>query len=89
VAGTREAAIRSLMGRVHLMQREAELAGLLAPLLDAGELGTRLTAAQALGALGQAASVPVLEARRAVEADDLVRAAIDQALATLKRPTER
>jgi aminopeptidase N len=79
----REAAIRSLMARVRSAAEAARLAGELAPVLDADAASVRTLAAQALGALGQSASIAPLNARRAVETDDGVRAAIDAALATI------
>jgi HEAT repeat protein len=65
--------------------REGELAAAIAPLLDSDDLFIRQAAAQALGRLGQAASITALEARRHVEAESRVINDIDAALTALRK----
>ncbi len=76
------AVIAALMKRAG--GREPEVAVALAPLLAADDLFVRSAAARALGVLGQASSIPVLEARQAVEAESRVINVILGALAALR-----
>jgi aminopeptidase N len=78
----RLAAIAALTRRA--TGREAELAAALGPLLDVDDLFIRTAAARALGTLGQASSIPALEARLAVEAESRVINVILGALAALR-----
>ena len=75
----RTAAIASLVAHA-TGGHEAETAATIAPLLDADDLFVRQAAADALGRLGQRASLPMLEARRRVEPESRVVNAIDAAL---------
>ena len=79
---TRQAAVAALVRNA--AGREAELAIAIAPLLDADDLFIRSSAARALGALGQPASIPALVARQAVEAESRVINAILGALTALR-----
>jgi aminopeptidase N len=78
----RLAAIGSLLARSS--GHEAELAHALVPVLDAPDFTLRAAAAQALGQLGQRASIAPLEARRAVEAESRVINVIDAALEAIR-----
>ncbi|HET7457591.1 MAG TPA: M1 family aminopeptidase [Gemmatimonadaceae bacterium] len=77
----RTAAIAALLERAG--GREAEVAAAIVPLLDADDLFIRQAAADALGRLGQRASVSALQTRRRVEAESRVLNAIDTALRAL------
>ena len=79
---TRQTAIAALVRGA--AGREAGLAEAIAPLLDADDLFIRSAAARALGTLGQASSIPALEARRAVEAESRVIHVILGALDALR-----
>jgi len=79
---TREAAIAGLAQQAG---RQAEAARVLEPLLgEQGDIFIRIAAAEQLGALKQASSIPALEARRRVEAESRVVNAIDAALAAIR-----
>jgi hypothetical protein len=79
----RVAAVESLAKRAR--GREAEIALLIVPLLDADDLFVRIAAAKALGPLGRISAVQALQARRRVEPESRVINAIDAALASLSR----
>ncbi len=81
---TRVVAIATLMGSS--AGRESEVVALLAPLLDDPDLFIRQAAARSLGALGDPAAVPALEARLRVESESRVINTIEGALAALRSP---
>ncbi|HET6567162.1 MAG TPA: M1 family aminopeptidase [Rhodothermales bacterium] len=79
---TRTQAIRSLTAKAQ--GREAEAARAIAPLLDDDDLFIRQAAAQALGRLGQASSLPALQARLNVEAESRVKNDILAAISAIQ-----
>ena len=82
---TRQAAIATLTAKARKDGRQADAAVAIAPVLDAPDFYSRASAAQALGALGQEASLPALEARLKVEAESRVINAIDAAAKEIRK----
>ena len=82
---TRQAAIATLTAKAMKDGRQADAAVAIAPVLDAPDFYSRASAAQALGALGQEASLPALEARLKVEAESRVINAIDAAAKEIRK----
>jgi aminopeptidase N len=82
---TRQAAIATLTAKAVKNGRQADAAAAVQPVLDAPDFYSRASAAEALGTLGQASSLPALEARRKVEAESRVINAIDAAAKEIRK----
>jgi hypothetical protein len=82
---TRQAAIATLTAKAVKNGRQADAAAAVQPVLDAPDFYSRASATEALGTLGQASSLPALEARRKVEAESRVINAIDAAAKEIRK----